>query len=277
MAFGLKLRKTPKQEIKQRVQEAAEILGIVNLLDRKPKQLSGGQRQRVALGRAIVRNPAVFLMDEPLSNLDAKLRVQTRAELSKLHQRLQTTVIYVTHDQTEAMTMGNRIAVMKDGFLQQIDKPQILYDYPTNTFVAGFIGSPAMNMLTGELRQTDGKATVAGTGFSVPLPDSLAGPARQQNSQNVVLGIRPEHIMPAKLYEGPAPNQMTANVEVVEHMGSELYVYLTNNGTTLTARFPAEADVQPSQNVAVVFDPDNLHLFDQSSGNAIGHSKSAVA
>ncbi|HEX8916938.1 MAG TPA: ABC transporter ATP-binding protein, partial [Chloroflexota bacterium] len=156
MAFGLKLRKTPKPEIQQRVREAAEILGITNFLDRKPKQLSGGQRQRVALGRAIVRNPAVFLMDEPLSNLDAKLRVQTRAELQKLHQRLKTTVVYVTHDQTEAMTMGHRIAVMKDGFLQQIDAPQMLYDYPVNTFVAGFIGSPAMNLIPGELQSTDG-------------------------------------------------------------------------------------------------------------------------
>src|SRR5579884_1100315 len=181
MAFGLKLRKTPKAEIKQRVQEAARVLGIENLLDRKPKQLSGGQRQRVALGRAIVRNPAVFLMDEPLSNLDAKLRVQTRAEISKLHQRLKTTVVYVTHDQTEAMTMGDRIAVMKDGFLQQIDRPQVLYDFPVNTFVAGFIGSPAMNLLPGELSQTDGQLAVTGNGFSIPVPDAITGAARASN------------------------------------------------------------------------------------------------
>jgi len=276
MAFGLKLRKTPKQEIKQRVQEAAEILGIVNLLDRKPKQLSGGQRQRVALGRAIVRNPAVFLMDEPLSNLDAKLRVQTRAELSKLHQRLQTTVIYVTHDQTEAMTMGDRIAVMKDGFLQQIDQPKILYDYPVNTFVAGFIGSPAMNLIPGELAQQDGSVSVRSNGVNIPLPDPLAHAARQQNTSKVLLGVRPEHIEPRTLYEGQPPNSIDATVEVVENMGNELYVYLAQNGTTLTARFPTEADPSPGQQIQAVFDPTNMHLFDQTTGNAIGHSRSAV-
>jgi multiple sugar transport system ATP-binding protein len=277
MAFGLKLRKTPKDEIRRRVNEAAEILGITNFLDRKPKQLSGGQRQRVALGRAIVRNPAVFLMDEPLSNLDAKLRVQTRAELSKLHQRLRTTVVYVTHDQVEAMTMGDRIAVMKDGFLQQIDKPGVLYDYPTNTFVAGFIGSPAMNLVPGELQQADGKLNFESGGLSVPLPDTLASAARQQNSQKVLLGIRPEHIDPIQVAKGNPPNQIIANVEVVEHMGHELYVYLAQNGTTLTARFPPEIDATPGQKVTAFFEPENLHLFDQSSGNAIAHSRSAVA
>jgi multiple sugar transport system ATP-binding protein len=277
MAFGLKLRKTPKAEIRQRVQEAADILGIANLLDRKPKQLSGGQRQRVALGRAIVRNPAVFLMDEPLSNLDAKLRVQTRAELSKLHQRLKTTVVYVTHDQTEAMTMGNRIAVMKDGFLQQIDQPQVLYDYPVNTFVAGFIGSPAMNLIPGELKQDDGRFSVQGQGFDVPLPDVLTDPARRQDSPNVLLGIRPEHIEPVQTFQGEPPNVMSATVEVVEHMGNELFVYLGQNGSTLTARFPPTVDATPGQEVRAVFDPSNLHLFDQSTGNAIGHSHSAVA
>src|SRR5579884_3819380 len=185
MAFGLKLRKTPKAEIKQRVQEAARVLGIENLLDRKPKQLSGGQRQRVALGRAIVRNPAVFLMDEPLSNLDAKLRVQTRAEISKLHQRLKTTVVYVTHDQTEAMTMGDRIAVMKDGFLQQIDRPQVLYDYPANVFVAGFIGSPAMNMLTGDLVRESSTLYVRGQGFDVALPSNIAAQAGSSDTRRV--------------------------------------------------------------------------------------------
>jgi multiple sugar transport system ATP-binding protein len=182
MAFGLKLRKTPKAEIKQRVDEAAQILGITTLLDRKPKALSGGQRQRVALGRAIVRNPAVFLMDEPLSNLDAKLRVQTRAEISKIHLRLKTTVIYVTHDQTEALTMGDRIAVMKDGFLQQIDKPQILYDYPVNTFVAGFIGSPSMNLLPGTLRQDNGRLAVEEPASMFPAR-SFGGRRPRQRSQ----------------------------------------------------------------------------------------------
>src|SRR5947209_6738053 len=232
MAFGLKLRKTPKPEIKRRVTEAGEILGITALLDRKPKQLSGGQRQRVALGRAIVRDPAVFLMDEPLSNLDAKLRVQTRAEISKLHLRLKTTIIYVTHDQTEAMTMGNRIAVMKDGFLQQIDKPATLYDYPTNTFVAGFIGSPSMNLLPATLSQADGKMTVTGEGWAIPLPDSLAQQARGQNSQKVLLGIRPEHILPAALANGASTNKIGTQIEVVENMGSHQYVYLAKSGAT---------------------------------------------
>jgi len=277
MAFGLKLRKTPKDEIKRRVQEAGEILGITALLDRKPKQLSGGQRQRVALGRAIVRNPAVFLMDEPLSNLDAKLRVQTRAEISKLHQRLKTTFIYVTHDQTEAMTMGDRIAVMKDGFLQQIDKPSVLYDFPNNTFVAGFIGSPAMNLLTGEVSLDGGRASFRAQGVDVPLPDTLSDAARQQNASKVLLGVRPEHIQPTSTFNGNAPNTMDASVEVVEHLGSEILVYLGKDGSTLTARFPTDADVEPGQNVSVAFDPENLHLFDQESGNAIGHSRSAVA
>jgi multiple sugar transport system ATP-binding protein len=278
MAFGLKLRKTPKPEIKRRVEEAAAILNIGNLLDRKPKQLSGGQRQRVALGRAIVRNPAVFLMDEPLSNLDAKLRVQTRAEISKLHQRLKTTTVYVTHDQTEALTMGDRIAVMKDGFLQQIDKPQILYDFPVNTFVAGFIGSPAMNLIPGELQQQDGKLVVIGPNMTIPLPDALAQPARGSNATRVLLGIRPEHIIPATLWESGAtpPNLVSTDIEVVEMMGSKQYVYLGHDGTTLTGEFPADVDAQPEQKMNVVFDPDNLHLFDEATGASIGHSRSAV-
>jgi multiple sugar transport system ATP-binding protein len=278
MAFGLKLRKTPKPEIKRRVEEAAAILNIGNLLDRKPKQLSGGQRQRVALGRAIVRNPAVFLMDEPLSNLDAKLRVQTRAEISKLHQRLQTTTIYVTHDQTEALTMGDRIAVMKDGFLQQIDRPQVLYDFPVNTFVAGFIGSPAMNMLPGELQRTDGKVSVISGDVVVPLPDSLAQAAQGSSASRVLLGVRPEHIMPQVLYDGGStpPNQVPTDIEVVEMMGSKQYVYLNHSGTTLTGEFPADVDARPGQKMTVVFDPDNLHLFDEETGASIGHSRSAV-
>ncbi|HCG01960.1 MAG TPA: glycerol-3-phosphate ABC transporter ATP-binding protein [Chloroflexi bacterium] len=278
MAFGLKLRKTPKQEIRRRVTEAGEILGITPLLDRKPKALSGGQRQRVALGRAIVRNPAVFLMDEPLSNLDAKLRVQTRAEISKLHLRLKTTMIYVTHDQTEAMTMGNRIAVMKDGFLQQTDKPTTLYDYPANTFVAGFIGSPSMNLLPGTLQQSNGSMNVQGDGWTVTLPENLSSVARGQNAEKVVLGIRPEHIIPAVLADGSAaPNKIDTEIEVVENMGSHQYVYLSKNGATLTAEFPADFDAEPLKHTDVVFDPDNLHIFDEASGNAIGHSKSAVA
>jgi multiple sugar transport system ATP-binding protein len=276
MAFGLKLRKTPKKEIQRRVNEAAEILGLGNLLDRKPKQLSGGQRQRVALGRAIVRNPAVFLMDEPLSNLDAKLRVQTRAEISKLHLRLKTTTVYVTHDQTEALTMGDRIAVMKDGFLQQLDEPQILYDYPINTFVAGFIGSPAMNLLPGTLQQEDGRVSVVAPGLTVPLPDALAQAARSSSAEKVFLGVRPEHIEPVTASSGNGAGTITTNVEVVENMGSKQYVYLGHEGTTLTAEFPAETDVRPESKINVTFDPNNLHLFDASTGNAMGHSKSAV-
>jgi multiple sugar transport system ATP-binding protein len=276
MAFGLKLRHTPKDEIKRRVQEAAGILGIENLLDRKPKQLSGGQRQRVALGRAIVRNPAVFLMDEPLSNLDAKLRVQTRAEIIKLHQRLQTTVIYVTHDQVEAMTMGDRIAVMKDGFLQQIDKPQVLYDFPTNTFVAGFIGSPAMNFIQGTLAQSDGGLAVQGDGFNIPVPDNITGPARSSNASQVLLGIRPEHLIPVQAYDGTPPNELTCNVDVVEHLGSSQHVYLTKGNTALTAEFGPDIHVQTGDTTSVVLDPSNLHLFDAGTGIAIAHSRSAA-
>jgi multiple sugar transport system ATP-binding protein len=276
MAFGLEMRKTPKPEIKRRVNEAAEVLGIKQFLDRKPKQLSGGQRQRVALGRAIVREPAVFLMDEPLSNLDAKLRVQTRADLIKLHQRLKTTVIYVTHDQTEAMTMGHRIAVMKDGFLMQIDTPQILYDYPSNTFVAGFIGSPSMNLITGSTEVSGNIVTVKGPGYSVALPDSLANAARQQDTRDVLLGVRPEHILISQRLDGQAANKVEVTIEVVEHLGSELQVHLKQGDSLLTARFDANEDVTPGQNLEVTFDPTNLHLFDASTGNVIGHSRSAV-
>src|SRR5512136_176783 len=198
MAFGLRLRKTPKAEIDRRVKEAADILGIGELLTRKPKQLSGGQRQRVALGRAIVREPKVFLFDEPLSNLDAKLRVQTRAEISKLHQRLETTFIYVTHDQTEAMTMGSRIAVMKDGVLQQIDTPQTLYDRPGNIFVAGFIGSPAMNFFDVRLGSSDGKLVIDGGSFKLEVPSDRATALQSYVGKELVLGVRPENLHDAE-------------------------------------------------------------------------------
>src|SRR5512136_1819045 len=215
MAFGLKLRKTPKAEIDRRVKEAAGILGIDKLLDRKPKQLSGGQRQRVAVGRAIVREPKVFLFDEPLSNLDAKLRVETRSEISKLHQRLGTTFIYVTHDQTEAMTMGTRIAVMKDGLLQQIDTPQALYDRPGNIFVAGFIGSPAMNFFDVKLKSGDGKLFIDGGSFNLEVPPDRVKPLQSYVGKDLVLGIRPEDIFTAQ-YAAPgiAPAPMAADVDV---------------------------------------------------------------
>src|SRR6184192_1695852 len=235
LAFGLKLRKTPKAEIDRRVKEAADILGLQNLLKRKPKQLSGGQRQRVALGRAIVREPLVFLMDEPLSNLDAKLRVQTRAELIKLHRRLQTTVIYVTHDQTEAMTMGTRIAVMRDGLVQQLASPREVYDTPTNVFVAGFIGTPAMNFFRSDL-QGDGDTLYADTGaFRLKLPPQKRAAVASYQGRQVIMGIRPEDIHEPHDLPNSDGNRVTLPVEVVEHMGSETLVYLLAGQTPAIA------------------------------------------
>ena len=238
MAFGLKLRKTPKAEIDKQVKEAAEILGISQLLDRKPKQLSGGQRQRVAVGRAIVREPTVFLFDEPLSNLDAKLRVQTRAEISKLHQRLGTTFIYVTHDQVEAMTMATRIAVMKDGLLQQIDTPQNLYDHPGNVFVAGFIGSPSMNFFDVTLVEQDGKLFVDGGTFKLQVPRTrrpdvpAAARARRSSSAS-----GPRMYMPPNTRRpASSPSPMTADVDVTELMGNEIFLYLLTGKKQFIAR-----------------------------------------
>jgi multiple sugar transport system ATP-binding protein len=277
MAFGLKLRKTPKADIERRVHEAAATLDIEPLLKRKPKELSGGQRQRVALGRAIVREPAVFLMDEPLSNLDAMLRVQTRKMLITLHRRLETTVIYVTHDQTEAMTMGTRIAVMNAGHLQQIDAPQTLYDYPVNTFVASFIGSPAMNMIEGEIANQDGKLLFQAPGMSMSLPQAFNKLAADSNVSRVILGVRPEHMEPIK--SGSTENlAIDATVEVVEHMGSELYVYLqATRESSITARFSAENNFAPGNLIGVKFDEDHLHLFNAETGLAIAHGASSAA
>src|SRR5512136_910279 len=231
MAFGLKLRKTPKAEIDRRVKEAAQILGIELLLDRKPKQLSGGQRQRVAVGRAIVRDPKVFLFDEPLSNLDAKLRVQTRAEIYKLHLRLGTTFIYVTHDQTEAMTMGTRIAVMKDGLLQQIDTPQTLYDRPGNIFVAGFIGSPAMNFFDVKLTASEGKLVIDGSTFHLEVPPDRVKALQPYVGKDLVLGIRPEDLHdPEFTPPGVVAGRMPAEVDVTELMCSSLNLYLLSGG-----------------------------------------------
>ena len=224
MAFGLKLRKTPKEEIKRRVHEAARILSIEHLLDRKPKALSGGQRQRVALGRAIVREPKVFLMDEPLSNLDAKLRVQMRTEISKLHQKLNTTFIYVTHDQTEALTMGTRIVVMKDGFIQQIDSPQKLYDEPVNVFVAGFIGSPQMNMANALVEKQGDKVMLKFGQYSLELPQNKAEVLEKQGyiGKEVIFGIRPEDIHDEERNGWPGSSTLDASVEVTERLGSRL-------------------------------------------------------
>ena len=236
MAFGLELRKMPKDEIDKRVREAAKILEIEHLLDRKPKALSGGQRQRVALGRAMVRNPAVFLLDEPLSNLDAKLRTSMRTEIIKLHKKLATTFIYVTHDQTEAMTMGDRIVVMKDGMIQQVDTPQNLYDYPCNIFVAGFIGSPQMNFLDGTLKKAGDQFVVDLSGTEVPLPKEKTADGKLDAyvGKTLKVGIRPEDIKDDEEFLEKHPNShLSAEVEVSELMGAEIYLYLTYQGQNL--------------------------------------------
>ncbi len=270
MAFGLKLRKVPKDEIKRRVHEAAEILGIENLLDRKPRQLSGGQRQRVAVGRAIVRNPKVFLFDEPLSNLDAKLRVQTRTEISKLHKRLQTTFIYVTHDQVEAMTMADRIAVINHGVLQQIDTPQELYDHPANKFVAGFIGSPAMNFFPATLKAADGKFYVDTGAFQVEVPPERKEAYKGYLNRQVILGVRPEHIhnpqfAPAGIFAQP----VEGTVEVTELMGSEIYVYVRAGEHSFVARVDPRSKYRMGEKGQVVFDMSQMHLFDPETELAI--------
>jgi len=264
MAFGLMLRKFPKAEIDRRVHEAAEILGIRDLLERRPKALSGGQRQRVAVGRAIVRQPKVFLFDEPLSNLDAKLRVQMRAEISKLHNRLQSTMIYVTHDQVEAMTMGDRIVVMNQGLIQQVDAPLALYRNPKNKFVAGFIGSPPMNMIEGRIDGENGNLWFRDTGDHITLgaPLSMHGPLTPYVGKKVILGIRPED-----LHENPTQHAVTgasieAPVEVVEPMGSEINIYIKIGAQTATARI--KADSTPEENKVHILDVNmaNAHFFD---------------
>ncbi|HEV8340295.1 MAG TPA: sn-glycerol-3-phosphate ABC transporter ATP-binding protein UgpC [bacterium] len=270
MAFGLRLRKYPKSEIDRRVREAAGMLGIQGLLGRKPKQLSGGQRQRVALGRAIVREPQVFLMDEPLSNLDAKLRVETRAEIKKLHARLQTTTIYVTHDQVEAMTMGDQIVVMSDGLVQQVDQPLTLYEKPANLFVAGFIGSPAMNFLRTKLVQRDGALEVDAGAFRLPVPIDVASTAKQWVGQDVVFGIRPEDIQDRALWRD-APQEWTvrATVDVHEPIGSDIILYLTLGEHTVIARVDAHSEARMGKPAEVVFNMRKLHLFSPETSQAI--------
>ena len=266
MAFGLKLRKTPRAEIDRRVHESAAILGIEELLDRKPKQLSGGQRQRVALGRAIVREPSVFLMDEPLSNLDAKLRVATRAELSKLHQRLETTFIYVTHDQMEAMTMGTRICVMRDGILQQIDSPQDLYTSPNNIFVAGFIGSPAMNFFDVTLVGSKEEMYVDGGTFKLAVPAQKADALAEYMGQEVVFGIRPEDIHdPEFASPGIIGAPCKTRVDVTELMGNEVFLYLLTGSKTFIARVDPRTSARVGQDVEVLFNMDNMHIFDRDT------------
>jgi multiple sugar transport system ATP-binding protein len=265
MAFGLKLRKYPKEEIIERVGDAAQILGIESLLERKPKELSGGQRQRVAVGRAIVRKPKVFLFDEPLSNLDAKLRVQMRTEIEKLHNRLQTTMIYVTHDQIEAMTMGTRIVVLKDGFIQQVADPMTLYDSPVNRFVAGFIGSPAMNFALGRVTENGGVVFDEGT-FKVALPADVAGKISQYKGKDIIFGVRPED-----LYSSPPDGSggeaasFKATVEVVEPMGNEIFVYVTTGKTPVVARLGTRKEITPGSQIDLYIDLRRIHFFDAGS------------
>ena len=259
MSFGLRLRKTPKAEIERRVKEAAGILQIEHLLDRRPRELSGGQRQRVALGRAIVREPKVFLMDEPLSNLDAKLRVEMRASISKLHRRLGVTTIYVTHDQVEAMTMGTRIVVMRDGLIQQVDSPINLYEKPVNRFVAGFMGSPAMNFLVGTVR--DGR--VSGHNFDVKPDEQLGQKLKRHNGQKVYFGIRPENLGVRGATEIPEKdNVIQATVEVVEPLGAETILIMSVDGDqSLVARVDAHTTVRPGDPIELLAHPNHMHAF----------------
>ncbi len=274
MAFGLMLRKFPKAEIDQRVREAAQILGITDeQLQRKPKALSGGQRQRVAVGRAIVRKPKAFLFDEPLSNLDAKMRVQMRAEINKLHHRLQSTMIYVTHDQVEAMTMGDRIVVMKDGLIQQVADPIALYDHPANLFVAGFIGSPPMNFFKGSIEQHDGSlwfVEQAPSGFRVRVEAPQAASLSSYVSAAVTFGVRPEDITDRRLLTDANPHHtLRATVEVVEPMGAEIYLYLKTAGHSFVARVNSRETADVGQAVDLVLAMPKAHFFDPQTEKTI--------
>lgn len=271
MAFGLKLRKVPKAQIKKIVEEAAQSLDIFHLLDRKPKALSGGQRQRVALGRAIVREPQVFLLDEPLSNLDAKLRAQMRTEISKLHQRLGTTFVYVTHDQTEAMTMGTRIVVMKDGYIQQVASPVELYSNPCNIFVAGFIGTPQMNFVDVNVVAKGNAVALEFEGYTVVLPEGKTTDAvRAQVGKSVVLGIRPEHLHDEEMFiSNAATGIIECSVEVTELMGAETYLYLKLHDLNLTARVSPRTTAKPGDVIKIALDMNNAHLFDKETETKI--------
>ena len=271
MAFGLKLRKVPKDEIDKMVKEAAKILDLTQLLDRKPKALSGGQRQRVAMGRAIVRNPKVFLMDEPLSNLDAKLRVQMRIEIAKLHQRLGTTIIYVTHDQTEAMTLGTRIVVMKDGVIQQVDTPQNLYEKPQNLFVAGFMGSPQMNFLDAVVRINGTAVTLEVAGQSIPLPPAKAKKLIDggYNGKTVVMGIRPEDVYDSEMFIETAKCVFSSTIKVYELLGAEVFLYFDLGEFTMTARVDPRSNARPGDTVRFAFDVEKIHVFDKETEQVI--------
>lgn len=270
MAFALRLRGYPKSEIDRRVKEAAQILGITHLLDRKPKELSGGERQRVAVGRAIVRKPMVFLFDEPLSNLDAKMRIQMRTEIHKLHLRIQTTMIYVTHDQVEAMTLGNKIAVMKDGKILQFDEPLKVYENPVNKFVAGFLGSPPMNFINGRIIKKDGKFYFDGESFRVKIIEEMYKPLEQYEGKEVILGIRPENIYDKLFASGATPdNTVVATNEVVETMGSENHLYLSVGKHTFVAVVDAHNKPSIGTTMEVVFDMQRVHFFDPTTEETI--------
>ena len=274
--YALKLRKTPKDEIKARVEEAARILDITHLLDRKPKALSGGQRQRVALGRAIVREPQVFLLDEPLSNLDAKLRAQMRTEITKLHQRLGTTFIYVTHDQTEAMTMGTRIVVMKDGFIQQVDTPQALYDTPCNLFVAGFIGSPQMNFINAVVEEKDGglalKIGSDENPFYIPIPEAKVNDAvKAKVGQEVIMGIRPEDLHDDEMHISTASAVIECEVEVTELMGHETFLYLNLAGVPIIARVNTRSAAKVGDVVKIAVSVNKMHIFDKETEQTLSN------
>ncbi len=275
MAFGLKLRKYSKDEIKKRVEQAAEILGIESILSRKPKQLSGGQRQRVAVGRAIVRKPQVFLFDEPLSNLDAKLRVQMRTEIAKLHRRLDATMVYVTHDQVEAMTMGDRIVVMRDGHIQQIDAPLHLYNHPVNKFVAGFIGSPSMNFIHGEIRQDNDIHFKAREGaFIIPLNSDVISLLNEHIGKAVILGIRPEDLyVSGSSYVPETIAEIELVLDVIEPMGNEIFVYTRSGEDVVVARVAPQRMPSPGESIHLAIDLTKLHFFDVGTEKAIGLAK----
>ena len=274
MAFGLKLRKVPKDEIKAKVEEAARILDLEKLLDRKPKALSGGQRQRVAMGRAIVRNPKVFLMDEPLSNLDAKLRVQMRIEIAKLHQRLGTTIIYVTHDQTEAMTLGTRIVVLKDGIIQQVDTPQNLYDKPCNVFVAGFMGSPQMNLINAKVVQSGEDVVLMFGGNTVKLPEGKAQKLIEAGyvDTTVIMGIRPEDLNDSEVIINANPDcVIEATIRVYELLGAEVFLYFDIDEVNCTARVNPRTTARPGDTIKLGIDMTKLHIFDKDTEQVILH------
>jgi len=272
MAFGLKLRKVPKNEIEERVHEAAKILEIEELLDRKPRQLSGGQRQRVAVGRAIVRHPKVFLFDEPLSNLDAKLRVQMRSELKKLHSRLEATIVYVTHDQVEAMTMADKIVIMKDGIIQQIGTPYEVYNTPANMFVAGFIGSPAMNFIEGKIVRGEGGLWVQTSGLQLKIPTEYEEKLSSCVDKDIIFGIRPENVYDKMFAIAPKPeNTAEVTIDVVEPLGSETLLHAIAGKDKIVARVNAKSLAKDGQKMDLVFDMNTMHIFDKATEKELLH------